>query len=214
MIQELKSTLAAEVEKIVQSGTNIRERVAVLTTDGAARFHETTGGLVEIVRAVKEGAVRGAQSSIPDEAESKLRQVIGGLVDGLGTASEAIDLTLKESVSSGKQFANEGLSNARDELEQIKSTLENVMVRTGGEIKSAAVEQIDSLGAHAVAVSGKVIPVFEDALIGLTQNIGKVTRETTRAGVTGIKAGAGALFDGIGSKLSQLGRNLDSKKPN
>lgn len=126
MIEELKSTLAAGAEKIVQSGTNIRERVAVLTADGAVRFNEATEGLVEIARAVKEGAVRGAQSGIPDDVESKLRQVIGGLVDGLGTASEAMDLTLKESVASGKRFANEGLSNARDEMKRIKSSLEKV----------------------------------------------------------------------------------------
>lgn len=213
MVEGLKSILAAEAEKIVESGTNIRERVAVLTADGVVRFHKTTEGMVEMARAVKEGAVRGVQSGIPDEAESKLRQVIGGLVDGLGTVSEAMDLTLKESVASGKRFVNEDLSNARDELEQIKSSLEKVMVSTGGEIKSAAAEQVNSLGNHAAAASRQVIPMIEDALSALTWNVGKVTNETSRAGVSGIKAGAGVLFDGIGSKLSQLGKNLDPKKP-
>jgi len=211
MIEEFKSKLSSETEKIVRTGKDVRKHIAASTTEAMARFHQTKDGLLGIVRAVKEGAIRGIEGANPELAESKLRHVIDGLADGFGTAANAINLTIQESAAAGKHFAQADLTRVRDELKQLSSSFSITVDGFGGSIKSAAKEQVAALGAHASAASRQVIPVFEDALATVAKHAGDVAVEAGRAGVGGARAGVGALFQAVGTRLTQLGDRLAPK---
>lgn len=207
-LDALKDRIRGDTENIVRRGANIAKEVSRLTVSAAARFQGTAEGMVGLARTVAEGAARAADETLPDKTESKLRQVVDGLADGLRTAAEAVDLTVRESGAEGLRFAREDVSHARDDIVSLlgmfASTVADFAYATTVEAASGAATIRD----HAAHTLERTRPSFEKAARTLVGEAGSVGSEAAAAGSAAARAAAGLFFREVGARLSRLGEAL------
>ena len=182
MIEELKSKVAAEAEKITAAGQQVRERISKVTADAMVQSHLVGAELLGIVQAVRDGAARGVHSSMRDESESHLREVIDGIVDGVSLATNAVNLSVEESIASGKRFASEDLKRAEEGLRQVQGSLAETLGDLGDGLKGNLADQAKNLNDHASSAVRQAGPVFVSTLETLARHAPSVASEATRAG--------------------------------
>src|SRR5262245_47195376 len=91
LIEQLKDAAA----KIVKRGGDVRAEISKLVSDATGKFHQTKDGLVDLAKAVADGAAAGVQQVAPSGGESTLRAVADGLADGFAKSAQAVRLTLE-----------------------------------------------------------------------------------------------------------------------
>ncbi len=207
-IEDLKAKISGAAGDIVRKGRDVRASVARLTADAATQFQHSAEGLAGLGRTVLQGAGKAAADALPGEGESRLREVIDGVTDGLRTAAEAIDLTLKETASAGRRFADDDLKKAHADLSAVGAMLTETLGELAQDVKSTAVGQSAALRDHAQRAAAQVKPAFESALTNLWQHCGEVTKEAGQAGAAAARSGAGTLFTEVGTRLTRLGERL------
>jgi hypothetical protein len=210
-IEQLKKKLRDEAEAIVKAGADIRAKIAKLTRDAAAQFHHSAEGLVGLVQAVTEGAIRAANQALPDQAESSLRQVVEGLAEGFRTTAEAVDLTLQEAAAAGKRFAREDLQKVQADLKSLAQLFAETVERLAGGLKSEAAARAGAVKDHARATLQQVRPAFESAFRTLLGDADQLRREAGQAGSAAARAATGTLFTEIGARLTRLGKRLSRR---
>src|SRR6187431_3139934 len=76
--------------QIVKRGGDVRAEISKLVSDAAGKFHQTKNGVVDLAKAVAEGAAAGVQQVAPSGSESALRAVADGLADGFSKSAQAV----------------------------------------------------------------------------------------------------------------------------
>ena len=212
-LDAMKERIRGDTENIVRRGANIAKEVSRLTVSAAARFQGTADGMVGLVRTVAEGAARAADESLPEKDDSKLRQVVDGLADGLRTTAEAIDLTVRESGAEGLRFAREDVRHTQDDLVSLlgmfASTVADFAYATTVEAAAGAATIRD----HAAHTLERTRPSFEKAARTLVGEAGQVGGEAAAAGSAAARAAAGLFFREVGARLSRLGEVLKPTAP-
>jgi uncharacterized protein YukE len=208
VIDDLKQRLTQETDRIVRGGEDIRARISQLTAGAAMQFHQAAAGFNDLAQAVATGAVQGVEAALPEGRESRLREVVAGLMDGLRTAAEAVDLTLQESTAAGRKFAEEDLRKAHTDLR----TVAGLFTESAGgfleKLGGTATGQTAALRDHAVRAYQQSRPSVEKALTSLWNHLGEVGRETGQAGLSAARSASGTLFTELGERLANLGRKL------
>lgn len=139
--QEISTAASASMQ---QEG-DIRTRVRDLTLRGFQHRRLEMVEVREVVRAVAEGVSQGAEKRA-GEVRQALAAAVSGLDDALAKSAQATHLALQELLSHGKDFTDQDLKHA---LEDLKITEQAFL---------------DTLGQVADSASGKIRQELKDAI--------------------------------------------------
>ncbi len=142
--QDLSLTgIKAEVSKSVQQDTEVRPKVRDLTLQGLNRYGLEPERIKEVVKAVMEGISEGLDKRAGEIAPA-LSQAIAGLDEALNKSAQATQLALEELTSHGKEFADQDLKLALDNLKKTEHEFLSIMGQVanaaGGKVKQAMQE--------------------------------------------------------------------------
>lgn len=207
-IPNLISQLKLKTEEIVKRGGDVRAEVSRLVSEAAGKFHQTTDGLVSLVKAVTEGATAGANQALPQESESVLRSVVNGLADGLTKAAEAVSLTLRESGANGTHFAKEDLEKIGKDFRAVGGSFAEIVTAAAGKVGGHVSDQAHTVGGHAMQTFQNVWPSVEAAITAALHEPVKLGREAIHAGASAAQQAAGVLFTELGKHLQNAGDKL------
>jgi len=206
------ATVKAQAEEIVADGKNIRSQLSHVVARNANE-RERSGGLVDLVRTVIDGARKGLAKATPEEKDDSLRKVVDALGDGLSHSALAAQLALKEAAGSSRRFANADLARLRDELASVRDHFTETIDRELAVGKTFTKEQAAAARRHAERVAERVGPALETALDAVRQHPLEVAKESIAAGVSAAQSAAGSLFQAVGQMLERTGHELRHEGP-
>lgn len=199
----------AASESVQQEG-DIRGRVRDLTLRALQTRSLDTAGIREVVRAVGEGVSLGAEQRT-NEVKQALAAALSGLDDAVGKAAQATQLALQELVAQGKDFSEQDLKRALDDLriteQAFLDTLGQVADVAGSKIRqelSDAVEHVRRTGRDTGASVTMTLGELGDRL-SATLHESKATGQEAAATVSSRLA---ALASGI---LAAMAESLEKK---
>lgn len=155
----------------LQQGGDIRTRVRDLTLRALQSRQLEAAEIRAVVRAVGEGVSLGAEHRV-GEVKQALSLALSGLDDALVKAAQATHLALQELISQGKDFTDQDLKRA---LEDLKITEQAFL---------------DTLGEVADLAGSKVRQEYKDAV------------EHARRSGTDIGASVTTILNELGGRLS------------
>ena len=206
--EELTNQLKARIEALVKRGEDVRADTAKLVEEASGKFYQAKDGLSALVKAVAEGAVEGAQGSLPEHAESGLKAVVEGLADGLAKSAQAVRLTLEESTASGNRFATEDLTKIANDFRTIGEEVVEVVTTAAGPLGGHLKQQTHNLAEHARQTLHDIWPPLESAIHAAQQDPVKLGHETVHAAAAAARQAAGVLFSELGQYLQKAGDKL------
>lgn len=205
-IMRESEVVKSQAEQIVASGVDIRPRLSEVVSQAAVQSQPSS--LLELARAVLDGAREGLEKSVPKDPDDVLRQVIDALGDGLSRTALAAQLAVQEAAGSSRQFAQEDLARLRDDLKAVQSLLGETVARALRSGKAMTTAQMHNAVTHAGRVSERLGPVFASVLAAVRQHPILLAREGFQAGLGAGQCAAGALFQSIGRMLQRAGDEL------
>lgn len=141
------SIKSAASESVLQDA-EIRARVRDLTLQALKSRHLDPVEIKEVVRAMSEGISLGAESRASDMRKT-LAEALAGLDEALMKSAEASHLALKELTSKGKEFSDNELKQALNNLKKLEedflNTVGQVADAGGGMVK----QELRELLSHA-----------------------------------------------------------------
>jgi ElaB/YqjD/DUF883 family membrane-anchored ribosome-binding protein len=166
--QEITSAVSDSVQQDVG---DIRTRVRDLTLRALQTRRLEADEIREVVRAVAEGVSLGAEHRA-GEVKQALASALSGLDDALAKAAQATHLALQELLSKSKDFTDQDLKHALDDLKITEQAL------------------LDTLGQVADAAGSKIRQELKDAV------------EHARHSGTDTGASVKATLSELGNRLS------------
>lgn len=163
--------ISAASESVQQDVSDIRTRVRDLTLRALQSRRLETDEIREVVRAVAEGVSLGAEHRA-GEVKQALASALSGLDDALAKAAQATHLALQELVSKSRDFTDQDLRRALDDLRVTEQAL------------------LDTLGQVADVAGSKIRQELKDAV------------EHARRSGTDTGASVKATLSDLGSHLS------------
>ena len=201
-----------QVEAIVAGGKEVRQQVSGVVAEAAEKFHLFPEGLIDLTKAVMEGALEALRKSVPPEPESTLRQVIDGLGDGFSTAALAGKLAIEEAAARGQAFAAEDLTRLSRNLTALGDRFVRTVSATGGALKATTQNELDALRRHIEHTHARIRPSLESVVATAAQQPLQLARESVGAGASLARQGVGALFTAAGRSLYLVGKQLAGEK--
>ena len=205
---ELIAQVKARTEALVKRGEDVRAETAKLVEEASAKFFQVTDGLSSLVKAVAEGAVEGAKGSMPENVQSKLRQVVEGVTDGLAKSAQAVRLTLEESTASGTRFATEDLKKIARDFRATGEGMVDIVTHAASALGEHVKGQAHNLGEHARQTLHDVWPPLDSAIHAACADPVKLGHETVQAAASAARQAAGVLFSELGQYLQKAADKL------
>jgi cytochrome c2 len=181
----------------VQQGESVRERVRDLTLDALTSRRFDRGAIRDVVRAITEGASRGAESAGEGSRQS-LAETFRGMDQALTKAVEAGQTALRQLVGTGRGLSERELKEALAGLQKI----EEDFVATVSQVAESASERV---GPDLKEVVGRATRAGTDtgkqtaaAVTEFTQRAATASLELTLAGIE-LAGEFGARFAQIAS---------------
>lgn len=140
--QEITSAVSASLQQDVG---DIRTKVRDLTLRALQTRRLEADGIREVMRAVAEGVSLGAEHRA-GEVKQALAAALAGLDDAMAKAAQATHLALQELLSKSKDFSDQDLKRALDDLKITEQAL------------------LDTLGQVADAAGSKIRQELKDAV--------------------------------------------------
>lgn len=196
------------IERIVEEGRDIRERVRELVERAAQRAGDGADGLVDLTRSTLEGASRAVEQATPDDPTSPLRQVVDGLADGAQRTAQAMQLAVEEAAGEGRSYSDDDLKRLGEDLAALSRMFADTVeegARTGS---SLAREQLASLREHAERTWRGVAPGLEQALGAVERAPGRLAKESAGTAAELGREAAGTLFKAVGELFRSAGERL------
>jgi len=201
---DLNATVKAQAEQIVADGKNIRSQLSRVVARNANEA-ERSGGLVDLVRAVIDGAREGLAKATPEEQDNSLRKVVDALGDGLSHSALAAQLVLQEAAGSSQRFAKADLARLRDDLTSVRELFLETIERGLSAGKTFTRGQIGYARTHAERVAERLGSALETALDAVRRHPPDVAKEGIAAGVSAARGAADSLFQAVGLMLERTG---------
>lgn len=204
LVDQLKEAAA----QIVKRGGDVRAEISKLVSDAAGKFHQTKNGVVDLAKAVAEGAAAGVQQVAPSGSESALRAVADGLADGFSKSAQAVRLTIEESAKKGSQFAREDLDKILKDFRSLGDTAFEITGRLarscGGQLSS----QLQTLLDHTKSTLQNLRAPLESVITAARQDPAGLGKQTLHAGAAATRQAAGVFFSEIGRHLQSAGERI------
>jgi len=164
------------------SEPDLRERVRELTARALNERRMALGDIREVIAAVASGVGSGLTAR-GGEIKDGLKQAVSGLDDAVGSAAQAVSLTLREAASQGKAFKDNELKASLEQLRdleaQIVDTLKQTASHSGGKLK----EELSQLSEHLKNSGTRTGEQVRDALEQLANGV-KASSKAGRAGLS------------------------------
>lgn len=206
--ESLIAQLKQKSEDLVKRGGDIKEETSRLVSEAAGQCHAAAGGLAAMVKAVADGAMAGASHKAPEGTETVLRQVVGGITDGVLKSAQALKLTLEESAGKGTRFAKEDLTKIGHDFRTLGNDFSGIVTGAASALGNHAKEQVATLSSHARQTLEAAWPPLEAALGAAQHEPVQLGREAVDAGTAAARQAAGVLFSELGQLLQKAGEKL------
>lgn len=180
--QDLSLTgIKAEASKSVQQDSEVRPKVRDLTLHGLSRYGLEPERIKEVVKAVMEGISEGLDKRAGEIAPA-LSEAIAGLDEALKKSAQATQLALEELTSHGKEFADQDLKLALDNLKKTEHEFLSIMGQVtnaaGGKVKQAMKE----LAGHVQRAGTDTGRMVSATLGQFSNRVGATLQDATAAG--------------------------------
>src|SRR5262245_49513963 len=167
----------------VRQGEGVRERVRDLMLDTLTRRRFDREAIRDVVRAVSEGASRGAESAGAGSRQS-LAEAFRGMDQALTKAVEAGQQAIRQLVDTGRGLSERELQQALSGLRKI----EEDFISTVSEVAESASERV---GPDLKDVVGKATPAGtetgEQTAAAMTEFAQRLTSASTELTLSGIE---------------------------
>jgi len=152
-------TIQEEAAAAAEQGKDLHALVRDITLRALSRRSLSVGEIMDVVRAVTEGVSLGLGRRT-GEVKNAARDALSGLDEAVKKTAEATKLAAQQLVAQGKEFGEQDLKPAIDELKQVEAaflaTVAKVTEAAGGRIKEEFASQI-SHARRSGTDSGRVI---------------------------------------------------------
>lgn len=199
----------AASESVQQDG-DIRSKVRDLTLRALQTRSLDTAGIREVVKAVAEGVSLGAEQRA-SEVKQALAAALSGLDDAVGKAAQATHLALQELVAQGKDFSEQDLKRALDDLkiteQAFLDTLGQVADAAGSKIRRELTDAVEHVRRSGSDTGASV----RASLSELGNRLSATLHESKASGqdaATKVSSRLAALASGI---LAAMADSLDRK---
>lgn len=198
-----EATLRDESGKIARGGASVRFGVRNAVAAAAGAFAGAEGSLAALARA----AVRGAADAVVAEREPTdvLRQVVEGAADGLVTAAQALQMTVREAASRSRTFARDELDRAADEFGALATrfvdSVADGMRHSGKHAQATA----DAVREHAVVALRRAWPALAAAAATARRDPVELGAGAIESAPSIVVGAAGALRRELAAQLRALG---------
>lgn len=199
----------------VQQGGDIRTRVRDLTLRGLQNRQLEMAEVREVVKAVAEGVSLGAEQRA-GEVKQALAEALAGLDDALAKSAQATHLALRELLSQGKDFTDQDLKRA---LEDLRIT-EQAFLDTLGQVADAAGDKIRQELKDAVEHVRRTGTDTGASVKATLNELGNRLSATLQAGKTSgqeaaytVSSRLAALASGILAGMAEALREKNGPKP-
>ena len=180
-------TIKEEAAAAAEQGKDLRALVRDMTLRALSRRSLSVADIMAVVRAVTEGVSLGLGRRA-GELKDAAHEALAGLDDAVKKTAEATKLAAQQLVSQGKEFGEQDLKPAVDELKQVEemflATVAKVTEAAGGRIKEEFAAQISHARRNGTD-SGRVIA---DTVAEFNQRVAATLK-------TGAAQSAGAALD-------------------
>jgi gas vesicle protein len=152
-------TIKAEAAQAAEQGKDLRALVRDMTLRALSRRSLSVSDIMAVVKAVTEGVSLGLGRRA-GELKDAAHEALGGLDEAVKKTAEATKLAAQQLVSQGKEFGEQDLKPAVDELKKVEemflNTVAKVTEAAGGRIKEEFAAQISHARRNGTD-SGRVI---------------------------------------------------------
>ncbi len=152
-------TIKEEAAAAAEQGKDLRALVRDMTLRALSRRSLSVADIMAVVRAVTEGVSLGLGRRA-GELKDAAHEALAGLDEAVKKAAEATKLAAQQLVSQGKEFGEQDLKPAVDELKKVEemflATVAKVTEAAGGRIKEEFAAQISHARRNGTD-SGRVI---------------------------------------------------------
>ena len=152
-------TIKEEAAAAAEQGKDLRVLVRDMTLRALSRRSLSVADIMAVVRAVTEGVSLGLGRRA-GELKDAAHEALAGLDEAVKKAAEATKLAAQQLVSQGKEFGEQDLKPAVDELKKVEemflATVAKVTEAAGGRIKEEFAAQISHARRNGTD-SGRVI---------------------------------------------------------
>jgi hypothetical protein len=180
-------TIKEEAAAAAEQGKDLRALVRDMTLRALSRRSLSVADIMAVVRAVTEGVSLGLGRRA-GELKDAAHEALAGLDEAVKKAAEATKLAAQQLVSQGKEFGEQDLKPAVDELKKVEemflATVAKVTEAAGGRIKEEFAAQISHARRNGTD-SGRVIA---DTVAEFNQRVAATVK-------TGAAQSAGAALD-------------------
>ena len=180
-------TIKEEAAAAAEQGKDLRALVRDMTLRALSRRSLSVADIMAVVRAVTEGVSLGLGRRA-GELKDAAHEALAGLDEAVKKTAEATKLAAQQLVSQGKEFGEQDLKPAVDELKKVEemflATVAKVTEAAGGRIKEEFAAQISHARRNGTD-SGRMIA---DTVAEFNQRVAATVK-------TGAIQSAGAALD-------------------
>ncbi len=205
-----------QAEQIARQGRNVRDRIRRLFVEVVEKQKLDFEQMQKTARQVVDGAADGVRRAVPDDPEGVLRDVVHGLADGLGTATEATRSAFSNALDKGQRFTREEVDKTVKGLQNLEKQFVETVSTAAREVSDQVKTQASDLTATAKQAIADVRPSIESALKAARQDPVKLASESVKAGVEASRQTAGllaqtvsGLLRGAGDVLAHVGDTIE-----
>lgn len=146
-MSEIETTaISTEVAAAAEQGQDLHAKVRDITLRALSKRSLSVSEIMDVVRAVTEGVTLGLGRRA-GEVGGAVKSALSGLDEALQKTAEATKLAAQQMLAQGKDFGEQDLKPALDELKQLEenflSTVSKVAESAGGRIKEEFKSQLD-----------------------------------------------------------------------
>lgn len=206
------ANVQAAVQKAVETGDQIRERVHGLIVDLMRGQQGTATVLRKGLSDILGAAVDVAKKLPPEKADSALKGVVDGVASGVQSVVQAAGYAAQEASARGQRFASEDVTRTVNDLNAIgQIILESVAYaseRLGTEVSTGARE----LKSHSERAVESLRPVIKETVTAITQHPVQTATEVAETAVRGGRLIAGSLLSAVSGILSGAAEAIDPSR--
>ncbi|WP_284155450.1 DUF2934 domain-containing protein [Sulfuricystis multivorans] len=198
--QRVKTALASDP-------ASIAKEVRAITLDALTRGHLDSEAVKRVTAAVVAGA-RAGVAPLGERGDQPLKEAMRGLDEALAGAAEAAHLAIEEAATRTKEFSQQGLKKAADDLATLQTLFAETLQEAARTARGVAQTTFKQLAEHAKSSGSAVGQRVKLAVEQLAQTAKATARDQARKGTkalrneTALLAGlAAGLLQGIAARL-------------
>lgn len=207
-----KSAVAEAAAKIIDAGSDVRERVRRLVLDASKGDGLGLGSLRRSVTEILEGVTKSVKDHASGRDRELLEEAMHGISDGLSSAAQATKLAIEEAEARGSAFAKEDLKQTAQDIGSLEQMLVDVVTdltsKMGTETKGALSDMVE----HGKRAASSMRPAIQSALEAATREPGKMAKEAASAGTGAARGAIGSLFGAASGMLDAAAEIVSGEK--